>query len=89
MKDKTIRAIISGWKGFMITNCININRTLNTERVALVELSELERLAEIGRATEKAFEYGAIEVQNEIGIYDGIEEFLKWYKAQETTYETL
>lgn len=71
-------------------NIIDLCYVLNTDgeewdiyQEAKKEISELERLAEIGRATEKAFEYGAIEVQNEIGIYDGVDELLEWHRKQE------
>ena len=63
------------------------------------DMDELERLAEIGRATEKAFEG----IYSELLIHDvwpsgdnkgteriaSVEELLEWYKSQEDTDESL
>jgi hypothetical protein len=50
------------------------------------ELSELERLAEIGKATEKAFEEQYIEFVGE-GDYNpnAVSDLLSWYREQATT----
>ena len=53
----------------------------------LKELDELERLAEIGRATEKAFNYFSMESVDDEGNGQfcmlRVEELLEWYKESE------
>ena len=60
------------------------------------DMDELERLAEIGRATEKAFENdGAVAIYETDGEFcfarykENIAELMEWYKAQEATDESL
>ena len=56
-------------------------RTIETKIEIIRKNSELERLAEIGKATEKALEDGYMVLVDD--YMDEVEKLLEWYKESE------